>query len=117
MPRLNFPRKVLAAGHERAAGKCEKCGAALKPGEGEGDHILAAELGGEPTLANLQILCRVCHKAKTAKDIGRIRKADRQRDKASGAARRSSKTGKPKQERVNIDRSVLPELRRKELFR
>lgn len=85
MTRLNFSRKTLREGHVRANGRCEKCGAALKPGEGEGDHILPAELGGEPTLANLQILCRVCHKAKTADDVRRIRKADRARDKASGA--------------------------------
>ncbi|MBZ9922735.1 HNH endonuclease, partial [Mesorhizobium sp. BR1-1-7] len=44
-------------------------------------------LGGEPVLANAQVLCAPCHKEKTADRIAKIRKADRQRDKASGAIR------------------------------
>ncbi|MBW3095679.1 HNH endonuclease [Pseudohoeflea coraliihabitans] len=91
MARLEFPRKVKRAAIERAAGHCEKCAAKLKPGEVEVDHILPAELGGEPTLANAQAICRVCHKAKTADDVRRIRKADRARDKASGAMRSKQK--------------------------
>ncbi|TPJ70494.1 MULTISPECIES: HNH endonuclease signature motif containing protein [unclassified Mesorhizobium] len=85
--RREFSRKVKAAAISRAAGKCEKCTAALKPREAEVDHILPDILGGEPVLANAQVLCRVCHDAKTADDIRRTRKADRQRDKASGAIR------------------------------
>jgi len=87
MKRLEFSRKILAASHARAAGRCEKCGAALKVGEGEGDHILPAALGGEPTLANLQILCTPCHREKSANDIKGIRKADRARDRQTGALR------------------------------
>lgn len=85
MPRLEFNRKTRAAIIKRAAGKCEACEALLKPGEGEVDHILPDALGGKPDAANGRLICRVCHKAKTAADIGRIRKADRQRDKATGA--------------------------------
>lgn len=83
--RRNFPRKIKAAAIARAAGHCEKCKAALKKGEAEVDHILPDILGGEPVLANAQVLCRVCHKEKTAGDIQRTRKADRQRDKDTGA--------------------------------
>ena len=85
MPRAEFPRKVKAAAIARAAGRCEKCSAALKAGEGQVDHILACELGGEPVLVNAQVLCKPCHAEKTTQDVRRIRKGDRQRDKNSGA--------------------------------
>jgi 5-methylcytosine-specific restriction endonuclease McrA len=85
--RLEFSRKVRKHIIDRANGKCEKCNAALKPGEGDADHILPSELGGKAEAANGQWLCKVCHKAKTADDIRRIRKADRQRDKATGAVK------------------------------
>lgn len=87
MARMEFSRKVRRAIIERAAGCCEQCKAKLKTGEGEVDHILPDALGGEPTVANGRLICRVCHLAKTASDIQRIRKADRQRDRANGAIR------------------------------
>lgn len=89
MSRREFSRKVRRQALDRAAGKCENkaCGAVLKTREGEVDHILPCELGGEPTLANAQVLCKTCHKAKTGDDVRRIRKSDRARDKASGAIR------------------------------
>lgn len=93
--RREFPRKVKHAAITRAAGRCEKCQAALKPREGEVDHILEDALGGEPVLANAQVLCSVCHKEKTAERIVKIRKADRQRDKASGAVRPAGKLRGP----------------------
>lgn len=95
MPRRDFPRKVKQAAHARAAGKCERCSAVLKPREGEVDHILEDALGGEPVLANAQVLCRPCHAEKTADRIAKIRKADRQRDKASGAIRPAGKLRGP----------------------
>lgn len=91
--RREFSRKVRRQAIERADGKCENkaCGAALKPGEAEVDHILPCEMGGEPILSNAQVLCRTCHKAKTAKDVRSIRKSDRARDKASGAIKPKQK--------------------------
>ena len=91
MARREFSRKVRQAALDRAKGHCDKCKAVLKPREGEVDHILPDVLGGEPVLANAQVLCRVCHAEKTASDIRRTRKADRQRDKASGAIRPKQK--------------------------
>jgi 5-methylcytosine-specific restriction protein A len=85
MARTEFPRKILAAGYERAGGCCEKCGAKLKVGEGRGDHIIPDQLGGPATLDNLQILCVPCHADKTRSDVRQIRKSDRQRDKHTGA--------------------------------
>lgn len=91
MARVEFSRKTRRAIIDRAAGRCEKCRAALKTGEGEVDHILPCSLGGEATVANGRLLCRVCHVEKTADDIRRTRKADRQRDRASGAIRPKQK--------------------------
>lgn len=87
MPRLEFNRATRRAIIERAKGHCEACSAVLKPGEAEIDHILPDALGGKPEAANGWLLCRVCHVEKTGHDIRRIRKADRQRDRSSGAIR------------------------------
>ncbi|MBS7698570.1 HNH endonuclease signature motif containing protein [Chelatococcus sp. YT9] len=92
MSRAEFSRKTRAAVFLRANGCCEGCRAKLKAGEGEVDHILPDVLGGEPTIENAQLLCRVCHRAKTADDIRRTRKADRQRDKHTGAWKKSSRS-------------------------
>lgn len=91
MSRREFSRKIRKAAFDRAAGKCEKCKAALKLREGEVDHILPDALGGEAVLANSQVLCRICHAEKSADDLRRTRKADRQRDKATGALRSQQK--------------------------
>lgn len=88
--RRDFPRKVKAQAILRANGCCEACSAKLKVGEAEVDHILPDALGGEPILSNARVLCRVCHGGKTADDIRRIRKADRQRDRHSGASAKPS---------------------------
>lgn len=77
--RQEFPTKVRKAAVARANGKCERCEAVLKKGEAHFDHILPCALGGEPTLANCQLICTVCHSGKTRDDVGRIRKADRQK--------------------------------------
>lgn len=88
---VEFKRKVRAEVFRRAAGRCEQCLAALKVGEGEVDHILPVGLGGEPSADNARLLCRSCHKDKTAADIGRICKANRQRDRHTGAVRPAGK--------------------------
>lgn len=121
MARSNFPAKVRKAAIDRANGKCEKCAAVLKTGEAEVDHILPDGLGGEPILANAQVLCRVCHKDKTGDDVRRMRKADRQKAKQTGAARPKGtmksrgfdKTDKPRK----IDKTALPPLARPNLYR
>jgi 5-methylcytosine-specific restriction protein A len=93
--RMEFNRKTRRAILERAAGKCESCRANLKPGEGDFDHILPAELGGKADAINCQLLCRACHKSKTGHDVTRIRKGDRQRDKATGAIRPKGRIPSP----------------------
>lgn len=90
MSRRDFPRKIKAQAILRAGGCCEACSARLKVGEAEVDHILPDALGGEPVLSNARVLCRVCHREKSTEDIGRIRKADRQRDRHTGAIAKPS---------------------------
>ena len=117
MARREFGRKVKQAAHARAAGKCEQCSAALKPREGEVDHILPDVLGGEPVLANARVLCRVCHAEKTADDIRRTRKADRQRDKASGAIKPAGKLRGPAFAQSPKPKRERPQLPARQLFR
>jgi 5-methylcytosine-specific restriction enzyme A len=90
MSRKEFTRKTKAKGFERSNGLCEKCSAKLKVGEAEFDHVLPCALGGDNSLDNLEVLCRSCHKDKTADDVRGIRKADRIRDKRSGAFKKRS---------------------------
>lgn len=116
MPRQEFPRKVRKAIIDRSNGHCEACKAVLKPGEVEVDHILPCSLGGDNSPANGRALCKVCHKAKTARDIKRTRKGDRQRDKNNGAikpkksvqSRGFQKTIKnPKIDKAAVDAAAL----------
>ena len=108
MARLEFTRKIKAQIITRANGKCEKCSAMLKIGEGEVDHILPCALGGEATVANGRLLCRVCHVEKTADDIRRVRKSDRQRDKASGAVRPKSALAGRKRPKPALTKTLPP---------
>lgn len=106
--RMEFSRKIKAQIIARANGKCEKCSAILKTGEGEVDHILPCALGGEATVANGRLLCRVCHVEKTADDIRRVRKSDRQRDKASGAVRPKSSLAGRKRPKPALTKTLPP---------
>lgn len=82
--RFEFTRKQRAEMFARAGGRCECCGAKLKVGEGEYDHVIAQGYGGSNDIGNGQVLCRVCHKAKTKLDVGIIAKSNRVRDKHAG---------------------------------
>ena len=106
--RMEFSRKIKAQIIARANGKCEKCSAMLKTGEGEVDHILPCALGGEATVANGRLLCRVCHVEKTAGDIKAIRKSDRQRDKASGAVRPKSALAGQRRPKPALTKTLPP---------
>lgn len=106
--RLEFPRKIRAAVIARAAGKCEKCAAAVKPGAFQIDHILEAAYGGEAVLANAQLLCLPCHAEKTAHGVRAMRKAERARDKASGAIERGKKWQKAPKEKPSGKAGLPP---------
>lgn len=59
--------------------QCENCGNVLRAGNIEYEHIVPDGLGGEPTLQNCGVWCRVpCSKSKTfGEDNPRMTKADR----------------------------------------
>lgn len=65
--RQEFTRKQRLEIWTRAAGKCEGCGAKLKTGSGEYDHIIPFEISRDSSAANGQLLCGICHGTKTAK--------------------------------------------------
>jgi 5-methylcytosine-specific restriction endonuclease McrA len=85
MSRTEFTRKTKAQGFERSGGKCEICGVRLMPGKFRFDHKLPCALGGDNSLENLVVQCVACDKPKTADDVRRIRKADRQKAVHIGA--------------------------------
>jgi 5-methylcytosine-specific restriction enzyme A len=73
----------------RARGRCAACGWLLAPGtRWEVDHILPRALGGRDTPDNLQVLCRTCHAAKTARqDAPALAKTRRLKARHLGATR------------------------------
>ncbi|MQW00683.1 HNH endonuclease [Sinorhizobium medicae] len=83
-----FSKKIQGQAFLRCGGKCEKCQAHLKVGEGEYDHIVPYALSEDSTLSNCQVLCVPCHRgegAKTSDDIKAIAKAKRNWLKHTGA--------------------------------
>lgn len=59
-------RYCQAAVHSRDGWRCCKCG---RMGGTQVDHIVPLAEGGPPfDLANLQLLCKHCHREKTARD-------------------------------------------------
>ena len=70
-------------------GVCSICGGKIQVGERwQADHRLPLALGGEDTEANMWPVHEQCHKDKTADDVGKVRKADRQRAKHLGIKRK-----------------------------
>src|SRR5579863_1364228 len=66
--------------------KCENCGNTLRAGNVEYEHLDPDGLGGEPTLDNCGVWCRVpCSSNKTrTEDVPRMAKADRVLKKTFG---------------------------------
>lgn len=117
-----FNKKVRGLAFARCKGKCEKCGANLKVGEGEYDHIIPLALTGESTLENCQVLCQPCHRApgaKTADDVKNIAKAKRREAKHIGVTKPVGKLhGAPfAQSEKAAKRAAKPSLPFKPMFR
>lgn len=75
-------------------GVCYLCGRKVAPGEDwQVEHPLAVALNGPQDLASLKVVHVDCHKPKTAEDIRRIRKADRNAKRAAGIKKRSRMPG------------------------
>lgn len=93
--RKAIPERVKAEAWEEADGRCQQCGILCDGAEGADfhyDHITPIALGGTNDIENIQILCFSDHAQKTADDIERIAKADRQ-----GRRSGRQKPGKRKQ--------------------
>ncbi len=115
--RQNFTRKTKRTIIDRADGHCEGCEAVLKTGEGECDHKIPCALGGDNSAENGQLLCNVCHKIKTVEDVKQTRKADRSRDKKSGAMKKKPWPKPSKQSKRQKPRIEKQELPRRSLYR
>lgn len=90
--RREFSKPIMRDAFNRAGGKCEHCTRKLYTGDIHYDHRIPDAMGGEPTLANCQVLCRSCHSVKTTKaDVPAIAKAKRLEDKRLGIKLRKSR--------------------------
>jgi 5-methylcytosine-specific restriction endonuclease McrA len=88
MKRREFGDRVRMDAYARSGGKCENCGYLLKPGGFVYNHTIPDYLGGEPSLQNCEVLCRVCDLARTfGSDIPKIAKTRRIRKREAGIRR------------------------------
>jgi 5-methylcytosine-specific restriction protein A len=84
-PDTPVPDRVRARVFLAYGGRCYLSGRLIMPADKwELEHKLALGLGGENRETNLAPVLADKHKAKTAEDIGRMRKADRVRLKHLG---------------------------------
>lgn len=87
MSRREFPTAVKVAVIKRSTRKgatyCEGCGALAK--RWQIDHIRPDGMGGEPVIANAQLLCEPCFGAKNPKDTSTVARAKRQEAANLGA--------------------------------
>lgn len=87
--RTEFPQAVRKKAFARccinAVPHCEGCGNVLRAGGIIYEHVIPDGLGGEPTLENCKVHCRVCADLKTfTEDNPRMAKADRALKKTFG---------------------------------
>lgn len=88
MKRVEFSKKVRAEAFVACEGKCQKCKANLKVGEGEYDHIIPFYFSQDSSLENCQVLCVTCHRGcggKTSDDQKAISKSKRVSMKHNGS--------------------------------
>ena len=64
--RRTFSAKVKRAAWKRCKSLCEGCTAAIAAGGFEYDHDICWELSRNSSLENCRILCRACHRTKSA---------------------------------------------------
>ena len=82
--RREFSAKTKLAAWQRSGGNCEICTSKLYPGRFEYHHAKENTFGGEPTLANCQLLCIACHSKITRKRAAAIAKSNRIRNREIG---------------------------------
>ena len=102
MTRAEFSRTTRRNALSRSGGLCEasgtrfglpagqRCNAPLGYGV-EFHHDTEAEYGGDNSLGNCLAVCLPCHRYVTREFVRGLRKADRARDKHSGAVKPSAR--------------------------
>ena len=132
MPRKEFTKTVSKQIIARATNDdgqicCEGCGLVLgfKPYDIDHKHADGLQDQKAPkkrlTADDGQLLCKPCHKAKTKSDVQKMRKADRAKNRHTGATqpkgqipnRPFAKQDKPKL----IDKSAIPPLAFRPMFK
>jgi 5-methylcytosine-specific restriction endonuclease McrA len=85
MKRASLSRTKRRKIYDAAGGICVICDLRIQVGQAwHVDHELPLCLGGADDESNMRPVHDACHKVKTAEDIGRKAKADRQRNKHLG---------------------------------
>jgi 5-methylcytosine-specific restriction protein A len=67
----NAAAKLRRAVRKAVSGQCAICLRLFLPSQVDIDHRIPLAKGGEDVDENVQILCKHCHKAKTAMDFGK----------------------------------------------
>jgi len=67
---LNAAANLRKAIRRAGSAHCARCGLDYLPSAVDIDHITPLSQGGTDVPANVQILCRPCHKSKTRLDLG-----------------------------------------------
>lgn len=116
--RQEFSQKVRKAAFARCCRDgipfCESCPAPVGPGNIIFEHITPAGLGGEPTLDNCKVHCKLCADVKTFKeDNPRMQKADRVLKKNYGLQAKKVKIRSAGFRRAAPQRSASRPLERK----
>lgn len=101
-------------GTEPGVPQCENCGNVLRAGGIIYEHVQPDGLGGEPTLENCRVHCRVCADVKTfTEDNPRMAKADRVLKRAYGLLPKKRKIQSRGFERRPPQRNASRPLRKK----
>lgn len=89
--RRAFPKSIQREALARAAGQCEaalpsgdRCPCTLQPGRYRFDHRIPDRIGGAPDLANCQVICLGCDRAKYPRDRAVIDRTRRIEDRHAG---------------------------------
>lgn len=109
--RQEFSRKTKRDALIRCGEECEECHIGLKGRRKEFHHIVEANDGGDATLENCRVLCRACHAPLTKAYTQELRKAERIRDKNTGAFQKSRhriRGGRWDTVKIKISREVVP---------
>lgn len=112
-----FSKATKVEAWRRCKDACEKCGALLKPGRYDYDHVIPIAQGGDNTLRNCEVLCEPCHDEKSdKKDKPNIAKAKRREAKQVGAET-PSKRGFKKEPKVRDRSDPFPNLPKRQFYK